>query len=88
MHEEVQRTTLREAAARYADGGARGEFVLVVEGAPEPEQEETVSLEDAARAVRELAEREGVSLSEAARRVAALTGLKKSAIYHAASASE
>lgn len=88
VHEEVQRTTLREAAARYADGGARGEFVLVVEGAPEPEQEETVSIEDAARAVRELAEREGVSLSEAARRVAALTGLKKSAIYHAASASE
>ena len=38
IHEEVIRTTLSEAAARYADGGARGEFVLVVEGAPEPEE--------------------------------------------------
>lgn len=82
VHEEVIRTTLSEAAARYADGGARGEFVLVVEGAPEPAVE-TVSLEEAARAGRELAERESLPLSEAARRVAAMTGYRKSELYQA-----
>lgn len=82
VHEEVIRTTLSEAAARYADGGARGEFVLVVEGAPEPAVE-TVSLEEAARAGRELAERESLPLSEVARRVAAMTGYRKSELYQA-----
>ena len=82
VHEEVIRTTLSEAAARYADGGARGEFVLVVEGAPEPAVE-TVSLEEAARAGRELAERESLPLSAAARRVAAMTGYRKSELYQA-----
>lgn len=83
VHEEVIRTTLSEAALRYADGGARGEFVLVVEGAAEQEAPENVSLEEAARAASELARREGIPLSQAARRIAAMTGLRKSEIYQA-----
>ena len=42
-----------------------------------------MSLEEAARAGRELAERESLPLSEAARRVAAMTGYRKSELYQA-----
>ena len=78
IHEEILRTTLSEACGRYEDGGAKGEFVLIVEGAPEPApaagEEDAVSL---ARALME----EGLSASEAAKRAAAETGRKKSEIY-------
>ena len=84
VHEEVIRTTLAEAAARYADGGARGEFVLVIEGAPEAAaQGEAVTVEEAAALALALAAEENLSPSEAAKRLAAETGLRKSEIYHA-----
>lgn len=83
IHEEVIRTTLSEAAARYADGGAKGEFVLVIEGAPAPQQTE-YELEDAVEMARDLLA-EGLSASEAAKQAAAETGLKKGEIYRALS---
>lgn len=78
LHEEIIRTTLSEACERYADGGAKGEFVLVVEGAEESVPERTE--EDAVSVARSLMA-EGLSASEAARRAAAETGRKKSEIY-------
>jgi 16S rRNA (cytidine1402-2'-O)-methyltransferase len=78
IHEEVIRTTLAEAAERYADGSARGEFVLVVEGAPqkcEPEPEQD------AFALARAYLADGLSASEAAKRAAAETGRRKSEIY-------
>lgn len=81
VHEEVIRTTLAQAVQQYADGGARGEFVLVVEGAPAPEKAD-VTLEDAAEIAAALIE-EGASPSDAAKQVAAETGLKKGDIYRA-----
>lgn len=81
VHEEVLRTTLAQAAAQYADGGARGEFVLVVEGAPAPEKTE-FTLEDAVEIAAALIE-EGASASDAAKQAAAKTGLKKGEIYRA-----
>ncbi|MFR1213373.1 MAG: hypothetical protein ACLSCV_00035 [Acutalibacteraceae bacterium] len=33
IHEEVIRTTLKEAAERYSNENAKGELVLVIEGA-------------------------------------------------------
>ncbi len=36
LYEEVDRTTLAEAARRFGDEPPRGEFVLVIEGAPVP----------------------------------------------------
>lgn len=79
IHEEVIRTTLAEAAERYADGSAKGEFVLVVDGtpysAPEPESEQ-----DAVALAREYLA-QGLSASEAAKRAAAGTGRKKNEIY-------
>lgn len=81
IHEEVIRTTLADAAARYAEGGAKGEFVLVIEGAPVPEQEE-YTLEDAIAMAMDLV-RSGCSSSDAAKQAAAETGIKKGDIYKA-----
>jgi len=35
LHEETRRTTLGEAAVYYQENAPKGEFVLVVAGAPE-----------------------------------------------------
>jgi 16S rRNA (cytidine1402-2'-O)-methyltransferase len=78
IHEEVIRTTLAEAAERYADGSARGEFVLVVEGATK--KDEPKSEEDAVALARSYLA-EGLSASEAAKRAASETGRKKGEIY-------
>lgn len=80
IHEEVIRTTLREAAQRFAEGGARGEFVIVVEGAPQEEAAEEYNLEQAVELARSLAEG-GLSASDAARQAGKLTGFKKGEIY-------
>ena len=86
IHEEVIRTTLAEAADRFADGSARGEFVLVVEGAAQEAPAEAVTVEEAAALALSLAAEENLPLSEACRRAAAQTGLPRNKIYKAASA--
>lgn len=86
IHEEVIRTTLAEAANRFADGSARGEFVLVVEGAAQEAPAEAVTVEEAAALALSLAAEESLPLSEACRRAAAQTGLPRNRIYKAASA--
>lgn len=80
VHEEVIRTTLAQAAARYADGGARGEIVLVIEGAPRRAAEETYTPEQAVALARELMSG-GSSASDAARQAAKVSGVKKGDIY-------
>lgn len=80
LHEEVIRTTLSEAAARYREESPRGEFVVIIEGCT-PEAAPVATTEDGARLARTLMEDEGLSPSEAARRAAAETGLKKGDIY-------
>lgn len=82
LHEEVLRTTLGGAVEHYALTPPKGEFVLIVEGAPEEEPEE-VSLEEGARRVLELRE-QGLSMKNAARQVAEETGLGKNELYAAA----
>lgn len=79
LHEQVIRTTLSEAAEKYADGSLKGEIVLVIEGAPERNDEE-LSLEDAVGIARNMMEN-GESASSAAKKLAKLTGLKKGDIY-------
>ena len=79
LHEEVVRTTLGEAVDRYAQQPPKGEFVLVVEGAPEQAPEQ-ISLEEGVRRVLELRE-QGLSMKDAARQVAAETGLGKNELY-------
>lgn len=81
VHEEVLRTTLAQAARAYADGGLRGEIVLVIEGAETPAQD-AVLLEGAVEIARGRMAA-GQSASDAARQTARETGLKKGDLYKA-----
>ncbi len=82
LHEEVRRTTLAQAAEYYSQNPPRGEFVLVVEGAPAPRQPR-IPIEQAVQQVVDL-QKEGLAASEAARQVAHATGYKKSELYRLA----
>ena len=83
LHEEIVRTTVGEAIERYREQPPKGEFVLVLEGAPEVEQE-ILSLEDGVAMVLEKRAM-GLSMKDAARQVSAETGLSKNELYAAAS---
>lgn len=83
LHEEVIRTTLSQAASMYSDEGEevpRGEFVIIVEGAPTDEAAEKLTPEQAVEMARSLVEG-GMSVSEAAKEAAKAAGLKKSDVY-------
>jgi len=82
LHEEVIRTTLGEAVERYTESPPKGEFVLVIAGAPEQEKA-LPSLEDAAQRVAELMA-EGISRKDAVKQVAQTLNLPKNAVYDAA----
>ena len=79
IHENVERTTLFDAAEKYKDGSAKGEYVLIVEGKPEEEEKE-VDIDVAVEMAKRLVE-DGLSKNEAAKEIAKETGLKKSDIY-------
>ena len=81
LHEQVIRTTCGEAAQRYADGGLKGEIVLVLAGAA-PKEAEPVSLDEALAVAKENLAR-GMGASEAAKLAAKDTGHRKSEIYAA-----
>ncbi|MBR2876985.1 MAG: 16S rRNA (cytidine(1402)-2'-O)-methyltransferase [Clostridia bacterium] len=81
IHENVERTTLFDAAEKYKNGSLKGEFVVIVEGKPE-EEKAVITLEDAAEMANELV-KNGVSVNEASKEIAKKTGLKKSDIYKA-----
>ena len=80
LHEEVRRMTLGEACAWYGENEARGEFVLVVGGAPE--KTAAREPEAALQRVRELADA-GISVRDAVRQAAEETGVSRSALYRA-----
>ncbi|MDD6200296.1 MAG: 16S rRNA (cytidine(1402)-2'-O)-methyltransferase [Firmicutes bacterium] len=82
LHEEVIRTTLGQAAAKYAETPPKGEFVLVVAGAPVCKKE-TATSEDAAELVARLME-QGLSRKDAVRQAAAELDLPKNVVYEAA----
>ena len=81
LHEQVQRMTLGEACAYYAEQPPRGEFVLVVEGAVR--QEEKPTLEAALERVQELLA-QGASKKDAVKQASQETGFPKNALYDAA----
>ncbi len=84
VHEEVRRTTLAQAVAFYTQNPPRGEFVLVIHGAPAPAKQEC-TLEEAVELARSLMAG-GASASAAAKEAAAATGRRKNEIYHALNA--
>lgn len=79
IHENVERTTLFEAAEKYKTVSPKGEYVLIIEGKPE-EEEKLPTVEDALDIAKKLVE-SGASKNEAAKQAAKQTGLKKSDIY-------
>ena len=79
LHEEVVRTTLGEAVEKYTETPPKGEFVLIVAGAPE-EIREAPSEADAAARVKTLLE-QGLSRKDAVKQTAAELGLPKNTVY-------
>ena len=80
IHEEVFRTTVSGALEFYEHHTPKGEFVLVLEGAPKVEPEDVLSFEDAVKLVGRMVE-SGKPLSMAAKEVAQATGYKKGDLY-------
>lgn len=82
LHEEVVRTTLGEAITRYTENAPKGEFVLVIAGAPE-EVKESATASDAAALVARLME-QGLSRKDAIKQAAKELDLPKNVVYSAA----
>ncbi len=82
LHEQVLRTTLGEAMAYYTENPPKGEFVLVVAGAPE-EAKEAPSPSDAAARVQKLMAA-GLSRKDAVKQTAQELNLPKNTVYAAA----
>ena len=82
LHEEVLRTTLGQAIVHFTETPPKGEFVLVVAGAPE-EVKELPTTVDAAARVNELIS-QGLSRKDAIKQTAQELGLPKNAVYAAA----
>ena len=82
LHEEVLRTTLGQAIVHFTETPPKGEFVLVVAGAPE-EAKEIPTATDAAGRVNALIS-QGLSRKDAIKQTAQELGLPKNAVYAAA----
>ena len=81
LHEETLRFTLGEAAAYFEENTPRGEFVLILEGAPESLPQDNDSRMDAAVAEVKSRVAEGESVKDAVKSVSASAGVKKNALY-------
>ena len=81
LHEEIRRTTLGEAEEYYRENPPKGEFVLVVRGAP-PKREAEATLEDGQALVEELMA-QGTSQRDAVKQAAKTLGLSRNQLYDA-----
>ena len=79
IHEEVIRTTLSQAESLYSEQKPKGEFVLILAGKNEKEQE-NITLEQAVKMAEKLVDG-GMSVNSAAKEIASQTPFKKSDIY-------
>ncbi len=82
LHEEVLRTTLGEAIAHFTATPPKGEFVLVLAGAPEEAKEVPAGTDAAARVAELMAQ--GLSRKDAVKQTAQELELPKNAVYAAA----
>jgi len=80
LHEEIRRGTLSELRSHFAATAPRGEFTLVISGAPPGVRWE----ENAVRAALRDRRRQGDSAPQAARRVAGLSGWRRGLVYRMA----
>ncbi len=79
LHEACERTTLSAAAEKYADGSAKGEFVLIISGAEHAADKE-YTLEEAVQMAQGFI-KDGMSPTAATKSAAGLTGLRRNEIY-------
>ncbi len=82
LHEEVVRTTLAGAIEKYTLQPPRGEFVLVIAGAPEPRKDPPAAEDAAARVAALMAG--GMSRKDAVKQAAQELDLPKNTVYGAA----
>ena len=85
LPEETLRMTLAEAVAYFAETAPRGEFVMIVEGAPDVVDEDAED-DRMARALNAVQKRieNGETLKDAVKMVSADLGVKKNALYQLA----
>ena len=83
IHEETLRLTLGEAVSHFETTPPKGEFVIVVEGAPESSPAAGAGLPEALAAVSRYRDG-GLSLKDAAKRASEESGISKKTIYDAA----
>lgn len=81
IHEEVLRGTISEMIEYYKEKSPKGEYVLIIEGAKEDEQQEEITLEKACEMALQLIA-DGKKASDACKEIAKLTGFSKSEIYN------
>jgi 16S rRNA (cytidine1402-2'-O)-methyltransferase len=77
VHEEIFRGTVAQALERFGDGRPRGEFTLVIEGAPEEEPWEEARVRELIRTL----DGENLGRKELAARVAAEAGWLRRDVY-------
>ena len=82
LHEEVIRTTLGEAVEKYTQNAPKGEFVLVIAGAPELEAEVPTEADAASYVARLMAA--GMTRKDAIKQTAKDLKLPKNVVYDAA----
>ena len=80
IHEQVIRTTLREACENFTQGDIKGEIVLVLEGKSRDDSGTVYDLSGACQIAWDLVSK-GLSNTEASRQAAKITGVKKGDIY-------
>ncbi len=79
LHEEIIRTTTKEAYERYCDGSLKGEIVLILEGKTEI-ADEVYSLCDAVNMAKKFI-LDGMKPTDAAKEAAKITKIRKNDIY-------
>lgn len=79
LHEEIIRTTTKEAFENFSDGSLKGEIVLILEGKTEDEKEE-YSLSDAVKIAKKFIN-DGLKPTDAAKEAAKITKIRKNDIY-------
>ncbi|MBE6948767.1 MAG: 16S rRNA (cytidine(1402)-2'-O)-methyltransferase [Ruminococcaceae bacterium] len=81
LHEETLRFTLAKAVEYYESTPPKGEFVLIIQGAP-TDEETPLTMEEAMEQVSALMDK-GQSLKDSVKQVAKSTGFAKNKLYDA-----
>lgn len=82
LHEEIRKTSLSEAISFYESQTPRGEFVLVIAGAPIVRQQEEISIDEVLETIRKRVEK-GERAADVCKELAVKTGFSKRELYHA-----